>query len=55
MCDAELADVARPQRLKVVRRADLAAAVHLGRLAVQLGQRQLGRRRRVRDRNLHGE
>jgi hypothetical protein len=33
--DAELGRVLRPQRLEVVRHANLAAAVHLGRLAVQ--------------------
>ena len=45
--DAELAYVASPQRLEVIGHADLAAAVHLGRLAVQLGYGDLGRRRRI--------
>lgn len=41
MCDAKLWYVPRPQRLEVIRQTDLASAVHLGRLAVQLGQSNL--------------
>ena len=49
--------VPAPERLEVVGEADLSAAVHLGRLAVELGQRDLGRRHgeRHRDVELHVE
>ena len=72
MRDAKVRNIARPERLEMVREADLAAAVttrntcistlqracyvysminapiHLRRLAVQLRQHNLRRRRRVR-------
>ena len=44
--------VPAPERLEVVGEADLAAAVHLGRLAVELGQRDLGRRHGERHRDV---
>ena len=39
--------VPAPERLEVQRQADRAAAVHLGRLAVERRDADLGRRRRV--------
>ncbi len=47
MRDPEPGGVFAPQRLEVVGHADLATAIHLGRLAVELGQGDLGRRHRV--------
>ena len=47
--DAELWRVPSPERLEVVGETDLAAAVHLGRFAVQLGEGDLGGGGRVGD------
>ena len=43
MCDAEARHVPCPEWSEVPVEADLTAAVHLLRLAVELGQRELGR------------
>jgi hypothetical protein len=41
VCDAEVRNIARPQRKKVFRQADLATTVHFDCLAVQAGQFEL--------------
>ena len=50
--DAKVRHVARPQRPEVRVEADLAAAVHLLSLAVELRQRELRRRCGICDRDL---
>ena len=55
VCQAEVRGVLGPERLKVYRQADLPAAVHLGRLTLQLRKLQLGGGGRVRRRDLELE
>ena len=50
--DAKARGVPSPERVEVIRQANLPTSIHLVRLTVQLGEAQLGRRRWVRYRNL---
>ena len=49
MAYTKLRHIAAPQRLKMIRQADLAAAIHFRRFSVQLGQRYFRRCGRIRD------
>lgn len=52
VCNSKFGHISGPQRLEVIGETNFTAAIHFGRFSVQFRQSNLGRRCRIRDRNL---